>query len=202
MKNTTSVLAPLLIITAVCFAGCNQNAQPTTSSVAHASESDKTGTDKTAFYVGEALVGEGNEVAHIDVMIGTKSGPVGIAFANAMANQKMGHSNVLIVLEPNTAVKPSTIAIPKVTASKTHQAVQLFGPAQSAIAKAVAESVQDGVIPKLHCEDWVIVCGIFIHWEAEDNQKIFEYNYEATKLAIKRAVNQEPSANEVLKQLP
>lgn len=68
-----------------------------------------------SFNVGESLVGEGNEVAHIDLLIGDKNGPVGTAFANALADQKAGHSNLLAVLEPNLAVKPSTVMITKVT---------------------------------------------------------------------------------------
>lgn len=149
-------------------------------------------------YVGEALVGEGNEVAHIDLLIGDKSGPVGVAFANALADQKMGHSNLLAVLTPNLAVKPSTVMITKVTIKGARQAVQMFGPAQYAVAKAVADCVEAGVIPKDQCEKLVIVCGVFIHWEAADDKKIFQYNYEATKLSIIRAMKSEPSADEML----
>lgn len=151
-----------------------------------------------SFYVGEALVGEGNEVAHIDLVIGDKSGPVGVAFANALADQKMGHSNLLAVLEPNLAVKPATVMITKVTIKGAKQAVQMFGPAQAAVAHAVADCVQAGVIPKDQCEKLCIVCGVFIHWEASDDKKIYQYNYEATKLAIQRAMKNEPSADEML----
>ncbi|MFQ5730653.1 MAG: formaldehyde-activating enzyme [Planctomycetaceae bacterium] len=151
-----------------------------------------------SMYIGEALVGEGNEVSHIDLMIGDKSGPVGIAFANALADQKSGHSNLLAVLEPNLAVKPATVLITKVIIKGARQAVQMFGPAQYAVAKAVADSVAEGVIPKDQCEDLVIVCGVFIHWEADDDAKIREYNYEATKLSIARAMKSEPSADEVV----
>jgi 5,6,7,8-tetrahydromethanopterin hydro-lyase len=149
--------------------------------------------------VGEALVTEGdaNEVAHIDLMIGDKTGPVGIAFANALANQSMGHSNLLAVLEPNLAVKPATVMITKVTIKGAKQAVQMFGPAQYAVAKAVADSVEAGVIPKNQVENLVIVVGIFIHWKADDNKKIFQYNYDATMLSIARAMKNEPSADEV-----
>src|SRR5579863_2657020 len=149
-----------------------------------------------SMYVGEALVGDGNEIAHIDLLIGDKAGPVGIAFANALANQSVGHSNLLAVLTPNLAVKPATVMITKVTIKGTRQAVQMFGPAQYAVAKAVADSVAEGVIPKDQCESLVIVCGVFIHWDAADNKKIFEYNYEATKLSIARAMKGEPSAAE------
>jgi len=148
--------------------------------------------------VGEALVGEGNEVSHIDLLIGSKDGPVGVAFANALANQSAGHSNLLAVLAPNVAVKPATVMITKVTIKGATQAVQMFGPAQYAVAKAVADSVADGVIPEADAEDLVIVCGVFIHWEAADDAKIYEYNYEATKQAIASAMNSSPSAAEMV----
>ena len=151
-----------------------------------------------SMFVGEALVGEGNEVSHIDLLIGSKDGPVGTAFANALANQSAGHSNLLAVLAPNIAVKPATIMITKVTIKGATQAVQMFGPAQYAVAKAVADSVADGVIPEADAEDLVIVCGVFIHWEAADDAKIYEYNYEATKQAIASAMNSSPSAAEMV----
>ena len=153
-----------------------------------------------AIHVGEALVGEGNEIAHIDLMIGEKDGPVGTAFANALATQSVGHSSLLAVLEPNLAVKPSTVMITKVTIKGATQAVQMFGPAQFAVAKAVADSVADGVIPKDQAENLVIVCGVFIHWEAKVDAKIFEYNYEATKLAIASAMKDEPSVDQVIEK--
>lgn len=151
-----------------------------------------------SLHIGEALVGEGNEVAHIDLLIGDKEGPVGVAFANALANQSKGHSNLLAVLTPNLAVKPSTAIVTKVTIKGAKQAVQMFGPAQYAVAKAVADAVEDGVIPKDQADNLVCVCGVFIHWEAEDDKKIFQYNYEATKLAIARAMKDEPSAEEMI----
>ncbi|MBY0586570.1 formaldehyde-activating enzyme [bacterium] len=150
-----------------------------------------------SIHVGEALVGEGNEVAHIDLLIGSKDGPVGAAFCQALVDQKMGHSNLLAVLEPNLICKPATVMITKVTIKGAKQAVQMFGPAQYGVAKAVADSVAAGVIPKDKAEDLVIVCGVFIHWEAKDDKKIFEYNYEATKLSIARAMKNEPSIDEI-----
>ena len=151
-----------------------------------------------SMYVGEALVGEGNEIAHIDLLIGSKDGPVGVAFATALANQKQGFSNLLAVLEPNLLCKPATVLITKVTIKGAKQAVQMFGPAQKAVAKAVADSVAAGYIPKDQAESLVIVCGVFIHWDAKDDAKIYEYNYEATKLSIQRAMKNEPKIDEVL----
>ena len=151
-----------------------------------------------SMYVGESLVGDGNEVAHIDLLIGDKSGPVGAAFANALADQKQGHSNLLAVMAPNVAVKPSTVMITKVTIKGARQAVQMFGPAQKAVADAVADCVKSGVIPKDQCDNLCIVCGVFIHWQAEDDKKIYEYNYAATKESISSAMTGKPSADEMI----
>ena len=152
------------------------------------------------FYIGEALVGDGNEVAHIDLMIGSKSGPVGTAFANALSTQSEGHTNLLAVLEPNVAVKPATVMITKVTIKGMKQAVQMFGPAQAAVAKAVADAVGEGIIPKDQAEDLVCVCGVFIHPAAEDDEKIYNYNYEATKQSLINAMGNKPSADEMLEK--
>ena len=151
-----------------------------------------------SMFIGEALVGEGNEIAHIDLLIGSKDGPVGNAFANALARQSEGHSNLLAVLTPNLAVKPATVLITKVTIKGMRQAVQMFGPAQAAVAKAVADSVSEGVIPKNDAENLVCVCGVFIHPEAADDKKIYNYNYEATKQALKSALQSKPSVDEML----
>ncbi len=151
-----------------------------------------------SMYIGEALSGEGNEIAHIDLLIGDKDGPVGHAFANALARQSEGHSNLLAVLTPNLAVKPATVLITKVTIKGMKQAVQMFGPAQAAVAKAVADTVAEGIIPQSQAENLVIVCGVFIHPAAEDNKKIYKYNYDATKQAIVAAMAGKPTASEML----
>ena len=143
-------------------------------------------------------MGEGNEIAHIDLLIGSKTGPVGVAFANALANQSAGHTNLLAVLTPNLAVKPATVLVTKVTIKGMKQAVQMFGPAQYAVAKAVADCLADGTLPADKAEELVIVCGVFIHPAAEDNAKILKFNHEATVLAIKSAMKGSPNAAEII----
>jgi 5,6,7,8-tetrahydromethanopterin hydro-lyase len=150
------------------------------------------------FQVGESLVGEGNEVAHVDLLIGSKGGPVGEAFTEALINQKEGHTNLLAVVTPNLPCKPDTIISNKVTIKGATQAVQMFGPAQAAVARAVVDSVREGVIGEGDVEDLCIICGVFIHWEATDDKKIFDYNYQATKEAIARALANEPSVSTIL----
>ena len=150
--------------------------------------------------VGEALVGDGNEVAHIDLIIGPRGSPAETAFATTLTNQKEGVNGLLAVLEPNLMVKPATVMFNKVTIKDAKQAVQMFGPAQRAVAMAVANCVAEGTIPESEAEDLFISVGVFIHWEANDDAKIQQYNYEATKLSIERAVRGEPSAKTMVEK--
>src|SRR2546428_4770768 len=141
--------------------------------------------------IGESLIGDGNEVAHIDLLIGPKNGPVGTAFANALVNQNQGHTALLAVLEPNLLTKPATMMMNKVTIKGANQAVLMFGPAQAAVAKAGADSVADNIIPQAQAGKLVGSVGGFIHWEASDKKKIHDFNYRATKEAIARAMKGE-----------
>ena len=150
--------------------------------------------------VGESLVGDGNEVAHIDLLIGSKDGPVGEAFAGALLNQKEGHTNLLAVVAPNLPAKPDTIMANKVTIKGEKQVGQMFGPAQAAVARAVVDSVRDGVISEAEADDLCIIVGVFIHWQAEDDKKIFDWNYQATKESIARATAGEPAPATVIEQ--
>jgi 5,6,7,8-tetrahydromethanopterin hydro-lyase len=148
--------------------------------------------------VGESLVGEGNEVAHIDLIIGPRGSAAETAFATALTNNKDGFTSLLAVIAPNLLCKPATILFNKVTIKGAKQAVQMFGPAQHAVAKAVADSVAEGVIPQDEAENLFICVGVFIHWDAADDKKIQEYNYKATKEALARAVAGEPKVAEVV----
>ena len=125
------------------------------------------------FFLGESLVGDGNEVAHIDLIIGSKTGPAGSAFCNALANNKDGFTTLLAVVSPNL-------------------------PAQAAVARAVVDSVESGVISKDKADDLCILVGVFIHWEAADDKKIYDYNYQATKESIARALGGKPTVSDVL----
>jgi 5,6,7,8-tetrahydromethanopterin hydro-lyase len=160
------------------------------------------GTDSMAkinrVLIGESLVGEGNEVAHIDLLLGPRGSAAETAFCNALTNNKDGFTTLLAVVAPNLMCKPPTILFNKVTIKNAKQAVQMFGPAQRGVAKAVADSVADGIIPLKEADNVFISVGVFIHWDANDDKKIQEYNYQATKESIARAVNGNPSASEVV----
>jgi 5,6,7,8-tetrahydromethanopterin hydro-lyase len=148
--------------------------------------------------VGESLIGDGNEVAHIDLIMGSRGSAAETAFANCLINNKDGFTSLLAVVAPNLLCKPATVLFNKVTIKGAKQAVQMFGPAQHAVAKAVADSVAEGVIPQDEADNIFICCGVFIHWDAADDKKIQDYNYRAVKEAIARAVNGEPKPAEVV----
>lgn len=148
--------------------------------------------------VGEALVGDGNEVAHIDLIMGPRGSAVETAFCNGLVNNKDGFTSLLAVVAPNLPTKPNTMMFNKVTIKGAKQAVQMFGPAQRGVAMAVADCVEDGTIPADEADDLFICVGVFIHWEAADDTKIQDYNYEATKQSIKNAVSGTPTAADVV----
>ncbi|GLU32692.1 formaldehyde-activating enzyme [Trinickia caryophylli] len=150
--------------------------------------------------VGESLVGDGNEVAHIDLILGPRGSAAETAFCNALTNNKDGFTTLLAVVAPNLATKPNTVMFNKVTIKGAKQAVQMFGPAQHGVAMAVADSVEDGTIPKDEADDIFVCVGVFIHWLADDDKKIQEYNYKATREAIQRAVAGTPTAAEVVEK--
>ena len=150
------------------------------------------------YRIGEALIGDGPELAHIDLLIGDKFGPVGQAFANGLSNLSVGHTPLTSVIRPNLMTKPATLIIPKVTVGDLDAASKIFGPAQTAVARAVADAVEDDYIPKEIVEDIVINVSVFIDPSAEDYRKIYQYNYGATKLAIRRAMEGYPSIDKVL----
>ena len=152
----------------------------------------------TGLCVGESLVGDGNEVAHIDLLIGPRGSAAETAFANCLVNNKDGFTSLLAVVAPNLLAKPATVMFNKVTIKGAKQAVQMFGPAQHAVAKAVADSVAEGVIPVDEADNLFICVGVFIHWLAEDDKKIQDFNYKAVRESIQRAVAGTPTAAEVV----
>jgi 5,6,7,8-tetrahydromethanopterin hydro-lyase len=148
--------------------------------------------------VGESLHGDGNEVAHIDLIIGPRGSAVESAFANSLTNNKDGFTSLLAVVAPDLMCKPATVMFNKVTIKNGKQAVQMFGPAQRGVAMAVTDCVEAGIIPADEADDLFICVGVFIHWLAEDDAKIQDYNYTATKEALERAISGKPTAKEVV----
>lgn len=156
--------------------------------------------------VGEALVNDNDpsgtmaEIAHIDLLIGPRGSAVETAFCNGLVNNKDGFTTLLAVVAPNLPCKPDTMMYNKVTIKGAKQAVQMFGPAQKAVAMAVADSVEAGVLPKDESGNLYVCVGVFIHWEADSDAAIYENNYKATKQAIANAVSGVPTVDDMLSQ--
>ncbi len=148
--------------------------------------------------IGEALAGDGAEVAHIDLMIGKKEGPLGEAYARAKANPTPGHEPLVAILEPNVLVKPVTLMVPTVTIKNMRQASMVYGPAQAGVAKAVADSLADGSIPKDLAEELIVIANVFVHPSAIDRQRVYINNYKTMRHALRKAIEGRPSADEVI----
>ena len=146
------------------------------------------------YLVGEALIGDGAEIAHIDLLMGDKEGPIGTAFANAISQLSAGHTPLLAVVRPNLLTKPVTLVIPKVTLKDMAQVNEMFGPVQAAVAKAVADCVEEGLFSGVDIEKVAILASVFVHPDAKDYNRIYRYNYGAMKLALNRALASFPDA--------
>jgi formaldehyde-activating enzyme len=157
------------------------------------------------FHAGEATVfaKEGQFTdAMPEVLIGRTSGPVGQAFANMMAQSK-GHTAMFAIRACNQLVRPATMLVPKVTL-KDAANIDLFGGVvQSAVADAVVDCVIEGVIPKQLANELCIVCLVWIDPRCAkdpnlDKKDMYRTNYEAMKLALRRALANEPSIDELI----
>lgn len=158
--------------------------------------------------IGEGLViedrpdGSGPDllnVAHIDLVMGPRGSAAEDAFCRTLTDQKQGVNGLLAIAAPNMMVKPNTVMFNKVTIKDGRQAVQMFGPAQRGVAMAVMECVEDGTIPVEEADDVYICVGVFIDHKADIDERIQDWNYRATKMAIKSAVAREPKAADVVK---
>jgi formaldehyde-activating enzyme len=102
------------------------------------------------------------------------------------------------ILEPNLAVKPTTMIIPTVTIKSMRQASMVYGPAQTAVAKAVIDSVRDGTLPKNAVDDLIIIANVFVHPSAVDRKRVYINNYKAIRHAIRKVVEGRPTVEELL----
>jgi 4-hydroxy-tetrahydrodipicolinate synthase len=148
--------------------------------------------------VGESLVGDQVELAHVDLLIGTKNGPVGEAYARALTHPAKGKEGLQVILEPNMQVKPATMMIPTVKVTSLRHASLTYGPAQAAVAKAIMQCVEDGILPRQASEELVIIANIFVHPSASSRKRVFINNYKATRNAVRKAMEGQPTVDEAL----
>jgi 4-hydroxy-tetrahydrodipicolinate synthase len=153
--------------------------------------------DQFKLRTGEALVdGESNEVAHIDLIMGSIDGPVGKAYADVLARPTPEREATQAILEPNIAVKPPTLIVPTVPVRGMREASMVYGPGQEAVARAVAKSVEDGILPPT--DKLVIIAKVFVHPSASDRHRVFINNFKAMRHAIRKAMEGRPFVEEEL----
>ncbi len=114
-------------------------------------------------------------------MIGSKDGPVGVAFANALATQSAGHTN-LLRLEPNVAIKPATVMITKVTIKGMKQAVQMFGLHSSPLRRPLQTALALASSLRIKPKTSSLFAAFSSIQPPKTTKKIYQYNYEATNL--------------------
>jgi 5,6,7,8-tetrahydromethanopterin hydro-lyase len=164
---------------------------------------------KIIFKAGEATVySEGKDVtaAMPEILIGSVDGPVGQAFANMMAQSK-GHTAMFAVRDINQLVRPACMMVPKVTLKGSTDVGLFGGVVQAGVADGILDAVIEGIIPKDQVNDLCIVALLWIDPGCIDLEKagtldkadIYKNNYDAIKLALKRALNDEPSIDELIK---
>ena len=162
-------------------------------------------SDSLVFRSGEATVfaAEGQYTdAMPEIVIGRVDGPVGNAFANLMG-QTEGHTRMFAIRATNQQVRPATLMVPKVTIKSTDYVNLLGGPVQSAVADAVVDCVIDGTLPRDQVNDLCIIAMLWIDPECVshkelDRKDLYRTNYEAMKLAVKRAMDNSPSMDELI----
>jgi len=155
--------------------------------------------DDFSLRVGESLVGEGAEIAHIDLVIGKKDGPVGNAYARSLTLAKEDKEALQVILEPNMQVKPASVMIPTVKVSSLRHANLIYGSAQAAIGKAIVNCVEDGILPQDFSDDIVLILNVFVHPSASRRKRVFINNYKATRNAIRKAMENQPDIKENIK---
>lgn len=155
--------------------------------------------------IGEALVAGGppGTAAEPEVAIGKMNGPMGIAFANQLADQQKGHSKVLAIMNTDIMVRPPTLMVSKVTVKDNRYTNILMGTCQAAIANGVLDAVRAGYIPKEEANDYGLIVSVWLNPSVAtddnlDHKILFDIHRKATTEAIRKAMTNEPSIDWLL----
>jgi 5,6,7,8-tetrahydromethanopterin hydro-lyase len=138
------------------------------------------------FSIGEGFAGDGANAAHINTMLGRKDGPVGGAWATALATPRAGHAAFVVVAAPNVPVKPMTLFVNKATVDATNErhGVLTWGAAQAGVAAGVMAAHRKGVLNSDEADDLVLVAAVWVNPAADDEEAVYENNAAATLAAL------------------
>jgi 5,6,7,8-tetrahydromethanopterin hydro-lyase len=148
--------------------------------------------------IGESFVGSGAEAAHVNTVLGSRHGPVGAAWANALATPRPGHASFMVIAQPNLPVKPMTLFVNKATIETEAHGRMHWGPAQLGVASGVLDAVAHGSIEGGTLDDLVLIAAVWVDPTARDEDLVYENNRAATAEALKNGSLSLPHIADVL----
>lgn len=137
-----------------------------------------------------------------EVLIGSVRGPVGQAFASMMG-QVEGHTRMFVVRDLNQLVRPATMMTTKATIRELAYVELLGGVVQAAMGDAIVDCLIEGILPKDGVEELCMIIMVWLDPRCADDanldrKDLYRTNYEATKIAIARALTGTPTVDELI----
>lgn len=152
----------------------------------------------TGVQLGESFVGEGAEAAHVNTVLGPRDGPVGTAWASALAGPTRGHQPFVAILRPGLPVKPLTLFVNKATIDDDEHGLMHWGPAQAGVAAGVADAVADGTIPAARADDLALIVAVWVNPRAAGKELVYRNNRAAVRIALANGASGQPALADVL----
>ena len=143
--------------------------------------------EQAGLRLGTGQAGEAPERVQLDLIAGPKDSPLGDAYAYQLTYPLHRREALTTILEPNLTVRPSTLILPAVEQKNLRQANMIYGPTQSAAAKAIVDALEAGTIPKSALDDEVMVVLASVDPRALDRQVLYHNVHAAMTDAIKQA---------------
>jgi len=138
----------------------------------------------TAMSIGEGFAGAGADAAHVNTVLGPREGPVGVAWATALATPSAGHAPFMVIAAPNLPVKPMTLFVNKATIASEQHATLTWGPAQAGVASGVIAAVRTGVLEPAEADQLVLIAAVWVNPDATEADAVYANNEAATLAAL------------------
>jgi 5,6,7,8-tetrahydromethanopterin hydro-lyase len=150
--------------------------------------------------IGEGYEGTGTAAAHVNVVLGERTGPVADAWVNSLATPSAGHTPFMVVARPGLPVKPFTLFVNKATFANSSHAAVTWGAAQAGVAAGVIDAVRDGSIPLSVVDAALLLCAVWVDPGATEahSDAVFSNNRAAVASALHNAAHELPSTADVL----
>jgi 5,6,7,8-tetrahydromethanopterin hydro-lyase len=148
--------------------------------------------------IGESFVGDGVNAAHINVILGRRDGPVGTAWASALAAPSAGHAPFVAVAQPGIPSVPPTLFVNKAAIAGDVHGNMTWGPAQAGVAQGVGQALEESVIDNDDVENLVLIAAVWVNPNADDEDEVYHNNQVATLEALRKAVQGLPKAPEFI----